>query len=82
MSSLLWLLALMLDSPIVIGMVFSVLFQELFRFFIYLLLRKAEVGLKKLTESDTTIITNKNILAYGIEGCDSFFHSECTNARP
>jgi anterior pharynx defective protein 1 len=28
-------------------------------------LRKAEVGLKKLTESDTAIITNKNILAYG-----------------
>lgn len=65
MSSLLWLVAVTLNSPIVVGVIFSVLFQELFRFLIYLLLRKAEVGLKKLTESDTAIITNKNILAYG-----------------
>ena len=64
-SSLLWLVAVTLNSPIVVGVIFSVLFQELFRFLIYLLLRKAEVGLKKLTESDTAIITNKNILAYG-----------------
>jgi anterior pharynx defective protein 1 len=64
-SSLLWLVAVTLHSPIVVGVIFSVLFQELFRYFIYLLLRKAEVGLKKLTESDTAIITNKNILAYG-----------------
>lgn len=64
MSSLLWLVADTLNSPIVVGVVFSVLLQELFRYLIYLLLRKAEVGLKKLTESDTAIITNKNILAY------------------
>ena len=64
-SSLLWLIVATLNGHIAIGVVFSVLFQELFRFFIYLLLRKAEAGLKKLTESDTAIITNKNILAYG-----------------
>lgn len=83
MSSLLWLVADTLNSPIVVGVVFSVLLQELFRYLIYLLLRKAEVGLKKLTESDTAIITNKNILAYGIYNrirCQSstdvnYFHS-------
>ena len=66
LSSLLWLVCLTLDGPLAVGLVFSVFFQELFRWLIYLLLRKAEVGLKKLTESpDTAIITNKNILAYG-----------------
>ena len=54
-----------LNSVLAVGLVFSVLFQELFRFFIYLLLRRAEVGLKKLTDSDTEIISNKHILAYG-----------------
>ena len=67
MSSLLWLICLTLDGPLAVGLVCSVFFQELFRYFIYLVLRKAEDGLKKLTESpDTAIITNKNILAYGI----------------
>lgn len=47
------------------ALVFSVLFQEVFRFLIYLILRKAEGGLKKVTESDTALIDNKHILAYG-----------------
>merc|ERR1712071_147335 len=63
-SSLFWMAAESLDSVIAVGLVFSVLCQELFRFFIYLLLRKAEVGLKKLTDSNTEIISNKHILAY------------------
>ena len=54
-----------LNSVLAVGLVVSVLFQELFRFFIYLLLRKAEAGLKKLTDSNTEIISNKHILAYG-----------------
>ena len=65
LSSLLWLVASSLDGPLVVGLVFSVVFQELFRFFIYILLRKADAGLKKLTDSETQIVTNKNILAYG-----------------
>ena len=64
-SSLFWMAAQTLGSVLAVGLVFSVLFQELFRFFVYLLLRKAEVGLKKLTDSDTEIISNKHILAYG-----------------
>ena len=44
---------------------FSVLFQELFRFLIYLLLDKADTYLKKLTETEETqIFANKHILAY------------------
>ena len=46
-------------------MVFSVLFQETFRFLIYLLLHKADAYLKKLTENEETqIFANKHILAY------------------
>ena len=44
---------------------FSVIFQESFRFLIYLLLDKADAYLKKLTENEETkIFANKNILAY------------------
>ena len=48
-----------------IGLVFSVLFQETFRYLIYLLLDKADAYLKKLTETEETqIFANKHILAY------------------
>ena len=44
---------------------FSVLFQETFRYLIYLLLDKADTYLKKLTETEETqIFANKHILAY------------------
>ena len=44
---------------------FSVLFQELFRLLIYLLLDRADTYLKKLTETEETqIFANKHILAY------------------
>merc|ERR1711872_1193104 len=43
----------------------GVLFQELFRFLIYLLLDRADTYLKKLTETEETqIFANKHILAY------------------
>jgi len=76
LSAFFWLLALLLSSilwkivgsftdQIVIGLVFSVVFQETFRFLIYLLLRKADAYLKKLTENEETqIFANKHILAY------------------
>jgi hypothetical protein len=42
----------------------------MFRFFIYLLLRKADAYLKKLTENEhTQIFANKHILAYGMLAC-------------
>ncbi|CAG2058448.1 unnamed protein product [Timema podura] len=53
-----------LQDELAFGLVFSVLFQELFRFLIYKLLRKAEYGLKKVAENTERITDNKHILAY------------------
>ena len=59
---LIWII---FQDEIAIGLVFSVLFQETFRFLIYLLLHKADAYLKKLTENEETqIFANKHILAY------------------
>jgi anterior pharynx defective protein 1 len=55
-----------LREQLAFGLVFSIIFQELFRFFIYALLSKADAVLKKLTENEQTrIFENKHILAYG-----------------
>ncbi|XP_067013715.1 gamma-secretase subunit Aph-1 [Anabrus simplex] len=63
-SSLLWFAVVPLKNTLAFGLVFSVLFQELFRYFMYKLLRKAEGGLKKVTDVETEISSNKHILAY------------------
>lgn len=75
-SAFFWLVSLLLSSFIwfffpfksmlIFGIVCSVLFQELFRYLIYVLLRKAENGLKRVTVPNTNIdfINNKHILAY------------------
>ncbi|GFG30483.1 hypothetical protein Cfor_08109 [Coptotermes formosanus] len=63
-SSLLWFIVVPLRSKLAFGLVFSVLLQELFRFLIYKLLRKAESGLKKVTDNSEQITSNKHILAY------------------
>jgi len=63
-SSLLWFAVIPLRNTLAFGLVFSVAFQELFRFFIYKLLRNAEGGLKKVTDNNAQIINNKHILAY------------------
>jgi len=65
LSSILWKIVGTFSDEIAIGLVFSVLFQETFRFLIYLLLHKADAYLKKLTENEETqIFANKHILAY------------------
>lgn len=72
-SSFFWLLSLLISSLIwfvvpiqhlSFGLVFSVLFQEIFRFIVYKLLRSAEGGLKKITDNETQLTENKHILAY------------------
>jgi len=64
-SAILWTAVVPLKEELAFGLVFSVLFQELFRFLIYLMLNKADTYLKKLTENEETqIFANKNILAY------------------
>ncbi|GLV48661.1 anterior pharynx defective 1 [Carabus blaptoides fortunei] len=65
LSSLLWFIVVPLRNRLVFGVVFSVMFQEAFRFIIYKILRKAEGGLKKITDDNNAQITeNKHILAY------------------
>lgn len=74
-SSFFWLLSLLfssmlykavvpLQSYLAFGALFSVGFQELFRFLWFMLIKKAEVGLKKVSEDNMEIIENKHILAY------------------
>jgi len=65
LSAILWTAVVPLKEELAFGLVFSVLFQELFRFLIYLMLNKADTYLKKLTENEETqIFANKHILAY------------------
>ncbi|KAK9501693.1 hypothetical protein O3M35_012371 [Rhynocoris fuscipes] len=46
--------------------ILSVIFQEAFRYFIYILLRKAETGLKKMhvPNTNTDLLNNKHIVPY------------------
>lgn len=65
LSSLLWFAVVPLREQLAFGLVFSVVLQELFRFFIYALLSKADAYLKKLTENEhTQIFANRHILSY------------------
>ena len=65
-SSILWSAVVPLREKLAFGLVFSIFFQELFRYGIYALLSKADAYLKKLTENEETrIFANKHILAYG-----------------
>lgn len=73
-SSVLWHIAtaaisssILQSSYLAFGVVEAVLFQELFRFGFYKILRKAEVGLKKVTEvgTDGSVVTDsRQTLAY------------------
>lgn len=68
-SSLLWFAVVPLRSTLAFGLVFSVALQELFRILIYLLLRKADRVMRKLTENEhTRIFNNRHILSYGESG--------------
>lgn len=64
LSSLLWFIVYPLQDQLAFGLVFSVIFQEIFRFCYYKLLRKAETGLKKVTESYAQITISRHTLSY------------------
>ena len=65
LSSMLWIAVVPLKDKLAFGLIFSVLFQETFRILIYLLLRKADTFMKKLTENEQTkIFANRHILSY------------------
>jgi len=64
-SSIIWFAAVPLREKLAFGLVFSIIFQEIFRFLIYLLLSKADAYLRKLTENESTrIFANRHILSY------------------
>ncbi|KAL3283152.1 hypothetical protein HHI36_006305 [Cryptolaemus montrouzieri] len=64
LSSFWWFIVFPLRKDLVFGLIFSVIFQEAFRGVIYKILRRAQVGLTKITDDTTTLIENKHILAY------------------
>lgn len=70
LSSLLWFAVVPWRDELAFGLVFSVIFQEGFRFLFYKLLRKADDGLQKVsqaTEDEHVMprdISNKHIMAY------------------
>ncbi|XP_065166877.1 gamma-secretase subunit Aph-1 [Atheta coriaria] len=63
-SSLWWFIVVPLRGELAFGLVFSVIFQEAFRCLTYLIIRRAENGLKKITDDSTQLIENKHILSY------------------
>ncbi|KAK7491459.1 hypothetical protein BaRGS_00017288 [Batillaria attramentaria] len=70
LSSLLWFAVVPLRDQLAFGLVFSVIFQEGFRFLFYKLLRKADDGLQKVSQANEDEhvmprdISNKHIMAY------------------
>lgn len=78
-SAFFWLLSLLLSAAwwkvviplrevLFFGLVFSVIFQELFRFLFFLLLKKAEEGLQQVWKEETgdslSLAANTSIMAY------------------
>ncbi|GJQ82789.1 aph-1 [Trypoxylus dichotomus] len=64
LSSLWWYIFLPVTKDLALGLIFSVIFQEVFRYLIYKILRRTEDGLKKITDDATQLIDNKHISAY------------------
>ncbi|XP_053958719.1 gamma-secretase subunit Aph-1 [Anastrepha ludens] len=62
-SALLWFAIVPMRDYLWFGVTFSVLFQEVFRYIIYRILRRTEQGLQAVAENPR-IIENKHILAY------------------
>jgi len=65
-SSALWAAVYPLKETLAFGLFFAVAFQELFRFVIYVILRKAEEGLQKVAvgQDKISIASNKQVLGY------------------
>ncbi|XP_015183259.1 PREDICTED: gamma-secretase subunit Aph-1 [Polistes dominula] len=62
LSSVLWYAVVPLQDHLSFGLVFSVLFQEAFRYLLYWVLRKAERGLEKVTT--THVADSRHVFAY------------------
>lgn len=62
LSSILWYAVVPLQNQLAFGLVFSVLFQEAFRYLLYWVLRKAERGLEKVTTAH--VADSRHVFAY------------------
>lgn len=62
-SSLFWFAVVPLREYLAFGLVFSIAFQEIFRYVIYKILRKTERGLQEVADN-ARVTENKHILAY------------------
>ncbi|KZC08981.1 PREDICTED: gamma-secretase subunit Aph-1 [Dufourea novaeangliae] len=62
LSSVLWYIVVPLQEHLAFGLVFSVLFQEAFRYLLYWVMRKAERGLEKVTT--THVADSRLVFAY------------------
>ncbi|XP_078037823.1 gamma-secretase subunit Aph-1 [Augochlora pura] len=62
LSSVLWYAVVPLRNQLAFGLVFSVLFQEAFRYLLYWVLRKAEKGLAKITTMP--VAESRHVFAY------------------
>uniref|UniRef100_A0A7G3A851 Putative aph-1 n=1 Tax=Lutzomyia longipalpis TaxID=7200 RepID=A0A7G3A851_LUTLO len=63
LSSLVWFIVVPLRGFLAFGLVFSVIYQEAFRYVIYKILRKTEKGLQEVADN-VRVTENKHILAY------------------
>ncbi|XP_015594338.1 gamma-secretase subunit Aph-1 [Cephus cinctus] len=61
-SSALWYAVVPLQDHLAFGLVFSVLFQEAFRYLLYWVLRKAERGLERVTTAH--VADSRHVFAY------------------
>lgn len=68
LSSILWSSVVPLKEYLVFGTTFSIIFQELFRYIFYRILRKAEAGLHRVSEvgtpSGAQVVNNRIQLAF------------------
>lgn len=62
LSSVLWYATESVENHLALGLTFSVLFQEAFRYLLYWVLRKAERGLDKVTT--THVADSRHVFAY------------------
>lgn len=70
LSSILWYVVIPLRDDLAFGLTFSVVFQEIFRLLFFFILKKADEGLKKVSERENTeertvtLVNNKHLMAY------------------
>ncbi|CAG0916494.1 unnamed protein product [Notodromas monacha] len=64
-TGIVWFAVVPLRTTLEFGVVFSIIFQEVFRFLLYLVIRKAEKGLQMVADGHTILADNhRDMMAY------------------